>query len=288
MSDRFPGLVEIGGPIPRWLVPPLLARVQAAGLRWNWCEDEVAANTPEELLEELRQHDSPVLSVGDDEALGGMFESLEEFLVEQGIAFDRRSDAKYEYDGEIVFFRLGMKRPGWCLATQDGEPTIRLDDLQPIRGLFQAGNHGAALTELDALLDRIPPLPPLTIVEGAFRHSIIVRRDSRDEETFAVICWNGVEPDALLDALRRALRQWQQTPEGQAAWEESAHDFNIGDLSSAPCGFDPLRSILQRHGIQDLDIDVHSCSTYIPRYWSYDIRLMDPIEGAEITSQQVT
>ena len=29
MSDRFPALIEIGGPIPRSLVPQLLARVQA-------------------------------------------------------------------------------------------------------------------------------------------------------------------------------------------------------------------------------------------------------------------
>src|SRR5437870_810723 len=119
MSDRFPALLEIGGSISRPLLLDLLTRIQAAGLRWNWCEDEVAANTPEELLEELRQHDSEVLSVGDDEALGGMFESLEEFLVEQGVAFDRHSDAKYEYDGEIVFYRPGMERPGCCLATQD-------------------------------------------------------------------------------------------------------------------------------------------------------------------------
>src|SRR5437016_2806810 len=133
MSDRFPALLEIGGPIYRPLLLDLLTRIQAAGLRWNWCEDEVAANTPEELLEELRQRDSPVLSVGDDEAFGGMFESLEDFLAKQGIAFNRRSDAKYEYDGEIVFYRPSMEGPGCCLATQEGEPTIRLDDLQPIR-----------------------------------------------------------------------------------------------------------------------------------------------------------
>src|SRR5437870_3855500 len=98
MSDRFPALLEIGGLISRSLLLDLLTRIQAAGLRWNWCEAEVAANTPEELLEELRQHDSEVLSVGDDEALGGMFPDLEDFLVQHRIAFDRRSDAKYEYD----------------------------------------------------------------------------------------------------------------------------------------------------------------------------------------------
>src|SRR5262245_54111510 len=97
MSDHFPALIESGGPLPRSLVPDLLACVHAEGLRWDWCEDAMTARTPEELLVELQQHDSEVLSVGDDEASGGMFSGLEEFLVQHGIAFDRRSDAKYEY-----------------------------------------------------------------------------------------------------------------------------------------------------------------------------------------------
>src|SRR5438045_2325303 len=138
MSDRFPALIEIGGPIPRSRVSELLARVQATGLRWDWCEDAVKAATPEELLAELRQRDSQVLSIGDDEALGGMFSDLEGFLVRHDIAFDRRSEAKYEYDGEIVFFRRGMKGSGWMLATQDGTPTIALEYLQPIRNLLGA------------------------------------------------------------------------------------------------------------------------------------------------------
>ena len=70
---------------------------------------------------------------------------------------------------------------------------------------------------------------------SAFRQRLIVRRDSRDEETFAVIEWNGVHPSELLAALRRALTEWRKTPEGRAAWEASGHDFNIGDLSGEHC-----------------------------------------------------
>ena len=115
---------------------------------------------------------------------------------------------------------------------------------------------------------------------SAFRHRMIVRRDSRDEETFAVICWNGVEPDQLLVTLRRALHEWQQTPDGRESWELSSHDFNLGDLSNEPYHLDPLRSFLERHGIRGLEIGVHSCDFTMSDQWVYDSHLMDPIEEA--------
>jgi hypothetical protein len=163
MSDHFPALIEIGGPIPRDVVPELLKRVKAEGLRWNWCDDALQASTPEELLAELKQHDSEVLSVGDDEAAGGQFEDLERFLVQHGIAFDRQCNAKYEYDGLLVQFRPGMDEPAENLATQDGDPTLRLDALRPIQRLLRKGKGREALAKLDELLDAVSPLRPLSI-----------------------------------------------------------------------------------------------------------------------------
>jgi hypothetical protein len=166
MSDCLPGLIQIGGPIPRSLVPELLTRIKDEGLRWDWCGDAVSATTPEELLEELQRHNCETLNVGDDAALGGAFPELEEFLVRQGIAFNRHSDAKYEYDGEVVFFRYGMEGPGWVRATQDGQPVVLLDGLRPVQALLRQADHQQALAELNELLDAIPPLPPLCIQEA--------------------------------------------------------------------------------------------------------------------------
>jgi hypothetical protein len=112
---------------------------------------------------------------------------------------------------------------------------------------------------------------------SAFRHEIIIRRDSRDEQTFAVIAWNGAHPDLFFQALRSALAEWQQTPDGQGAWEKSSHDFNIGDLCNAHLARNPLRSILVRHDIHGLEIDVYSCDFSMP-WWTFDTHLMDPIE----------
>ena len=165
MSDCFPAWIEIGGPVPRTLVPSLLEHVHNEGLRWNWTEDGVKATTAEELIEELRQHDTDVLRAGHDEARYGSFDDLEAFLVRHGIAFDRQSDAKYEHDGRLVRFRPGMSEPHQSLVTQAGVPVIEVDDLRPIQGLLQQGNHEEAQRRLDQLLDPVPRLPPLTIVE---------------------------------------------------------------------------------------------------------------------------
>jgi hypothetical protein len=165
MSDCFPAWIEIGGPVPRALVPALLEHIDAAGLRWNWTEDAVKSTTAQELVEELRQHDTDLLRAGHDEARYGSFDDLEAFLVRHDIAFDRQSDAKYEHDARLVRFRPGMREPHQSLATQAGSPVIEVEDLRPIQELLQQGDREEAQRRLAQLLDPVPPLPPLTIVE---------------------------------------------------------------------------------------------------------------------------
>jgi hypothetical protein len=125
-------------------VPSLLEHVHNEGLRWNWTEDAVKATTAEELIEELRQHDTDVLRAGHDEARYGSFDDLEAFLVRHGIAFDRQSDAKYEHDGRLVRFRPGMGQPHQSLATQAGVPVIEVEDLRPIQEVLQQGDREEA------------------------------------------------------------------------------------------------------------------------------------------------
>jgi hypothetical protein len=85
-----------------------------------------------------------------------------------------------------------------------------------------------------------------------------------------------VTVDEFLPALRRALREWGQTPDGQFEWENSGKDFNVGDLSNAPYESSPLGEILARHNIHGLEIDVYSCDFTLP--WSYDTHLMPSVE----------
>lgn len=49
--------------------------------------------------------------------------------------------------------------------------------------------------------------------------AVVTKEELRDKQTF-------------LNALRHALTSWvQETRIGKRAWEQSSHDFNIGDLS---------------------------------------------------------
>ena len=171
MGEFFPGAIQIGGAVPRRLAPDLaqaitevgaLAEAEAAPAIFATAEDLHAAVDPV----------SGVIRLYDHDASYGAFSSLEDWLREHGIAYDRQSDARYEYDGEAVFFRSG---PGLRTfhATQDGAPTVCLDRLTPVRTLLRDAlaerspeKVRAALAELDeALGPDVPPLAPFTFTD---------------------------------------------------------------------------------------------------------------------------
>lgn len=107
-------------------------------------------------------------------------------------------------------------------------------------------------------------------------------RASYDESTYAVVTAQVGDArlrgeSAFLDALTKALSRWvRETETGQEAWEESSHDFNVGDLSNYYS--DPsLTPILTDEGIVNLHIEVHSADAST---WTYDTVLIE--EGRQI------
>ena len=64
----------------------------------------------------------------DDQARYGQFEELEKFLRQHDIHFDRKSDTKYEYDGETVIFR-GDKEFTF-FSTQEGNLLVSYDSIR--------------------------------------------------------------------------------------------------------------------------------------------------------------
>jgi hypothetical protein len=106
----------------------------------------------------------------------------------------------------------------------------------------------------------------------------IVRRDSDDEETYAIITARVENPklakdSVFLEHLGAALSKWaKETKEGKKAYEDSREDFNVGDLAGH-CSDESLTPFLSKNGIHELDVDVNcekSC-----RIWSYDTILID-------------
>ncbi len=101
-----------------------------------------------------------------DQAAWGEFETLESALIKAGIAFDRLSDAKYEYDAEMRCFRPAAGVDGGLdvvvKTLQDHDPVISLSSLAQL-----------AATEpltLDAIRSYLA-LPRETVAEWAVRHA---------------------------------------------------------------------------------------------------------------------
>jgi hypothetical protein len=105
---------------------------------------------------------------------------------------------------------------------------------------------------------------------------VILPRDSHEETTFAVVEFAGCPGSELLARLRRAVRLWAETEEGQDALAEASGDFNVGDLAEhTPAGSgqeDDLSRCLVAAGITYLDIDVYS-QEGVARGWSFDTPL---------------
>jgi hypothetical protein len=113
---------------------------------------------------------------------------------------------------------------------------------------------------------------------------LIVKRDSTDENTFAVVEFAGCPASELLKRLKAALSEWRKTPEGKEASEFASGDFNIGDLANfTPAGRGmvnndrrgSLNALLVKYGVEYLDIDVYSDGGgFNPQNWTFDTVLM--------------
>jgi hypothetical protein len=116
MPDCSWAKITIGGPIPHNLVKELRTKILT----------HISVD-PEQVLIQ----DGAPIEFEDHSAIGGIFENLEDYLVDNVIAFDREGAGHYNYDGEVRKFR-----PGVCdhrvLVTTDGSRVLNEYDLTPI------------------------------------------------------------------------------------------------------------------------------------------------------------
>jgi len=108
MSDRFMTEVEIGGKIPRSIIPDLIGAIQAAGLDLDWNDGEPSEEALRQKLEECNGKET--LSVNATELSGGNVDPLDQFCVANNIPFMKRVEGKYDYNGEIFWWQPGMPK----------------------------------------------------------------------------------------------------------------------------------------------------------------------------------
>jgi hypothetical protein len=179
MSDRMPAEIWLGGKCPR----SALEEAPFDGLFTDWEDLPIDASSEETIL--AARNDDGHLHFADTEACYGEFPELESWAREHKIPFRRHHTAKYEHDGEIVFFRPDVPRKRdqstWVWALQDGTPVVPSEAVQKVVTKMQVLVDGKSklpcreqLARWDRLLRQLrrslppelPPLPKFEIVDG--------------------------------------------------------------------------------------------------------------------------
>ena len=134
----------------------------------SWALDvpSVARLLKEDPAEDFIDNLDGTTGVFQSEAAWGEWPALESLLITEGIAFDRHSDGKYEYDPETRFFRPAAGDLPACdvvvLTLANGEPVVPLDTL---KALAQAG----PLT-VDTITEALG-IPALSVADWGIAHT---------------------------------------------------------------------------------------------------------------------
>jgi len=165
MSDRFPGEITIGGRIPSRLLNELAGMIASEGVSidWQYTLDEAGVRAAIDTAAARGE----TVRFTDDEACGGQFQDLENWLTSHGIDFDRHSDARYEYDGENEHGR-GRKRPITMNSDQSGSDLVSAEEVRRI--LASHAPAGRKLTQIAKLAAVPPALTPIVLTDRKARH----------------------------------------------------------------------------------------------------------------------
>lgn len=156
--DRFSVEYTIGGRIKAPLVPKLIKAIQNVGLGIEWDE----GYGDDDLLMAIKQCCKHVaLSIMNNEVSGGNTDELDAFCIKHNLSFDKRVDGKYEYNGEIHWWKPGLFNiQSWFDTDKEGKRImIGLETLE--KNLKQ----GKTLAQVVKRLHRVaPPIPGLIVV----------------------------------------------------------------------------------------------------------------------------
>jgi hypothetical protein len=132
MSEPIPTEIAIGGKIRADQVPGLCQAIAEQGVSLEWGDACFTPETADDLLSACQEHDGVrVLWLCDDQANYGRLEVLELFLERDQIAFRHKSDAKYEYDAEIIEYRPETGHESYS-SDNSGQPLIPLQTMTSI------------------------------------------------------------------------------------------------------------------------------------------------------------
>jgi hypothetical protein len=156
MGEYFPGKMVIGGEIPEQHLNELAIAILDTGGSRDWDTDPI--KDVQEIHELVRQDAHGQLWIYDAGASYGHFEDLEAWCQEHCLAYRVYSDARYEFDANILAHDVDGKC-GESLSTQYAQPSR---DIESLEASLKAGTSlEDVITGLKWFLPEA--VPPLTI-----------------------------------------------------------------------------------------------------------------------------
>ena len=169
MSERFPTEIAIGGAVGRERVPELIGAINTAELQHEWGSPIREIRSEAELLE--YRDENGLLWFCNAEQNWGSFEDLEAFLVEEEIAYDRRHEPLYEYNGELVQYRPGFEQLVVTQANAGGNTVFEVSAVKEIRDMLERcqtiDDIPKVIERVNALCssENVPPLEPFRVTD---------------------------------------------------------------------------------------------------------------------------
>lgn len=146
MSECFAAHIYIGGQVPKTLVPGLIEAICSEGLRSeDWSSPVGEMSSEKDLLSYVDRNG--YLHFTDPERNWGHFDDLEAFLEKNGIAFNRSAEPKFEYSGELVQFRTGMKNPVTSVCDDQENILVETYKVKAIRDSLESALKTAKVVQ---------------------------------------------------------------------------------------------------------------------------------------------
>lgn len=160
MAEYIPATILIGGQLASDQLPKLFAAVQEDGV----LDADHGGIGDRGELEALIDGARPLLLVHPDASYGKL-PALEAACESLGLTYRRESDAKYEYEAEIVSWAPGMAEPRWTQGSQGGAAVIAI---AAVRRLLDtpAASDAEVIARVGEMLAGYAPVevPPLVLV----------------------------------------------------------------------------------------------------------------------------
>jgi hypothetical protein len=167
MPDWVAAHIYIGGEVKKSQLPGLLKAIRDEGCDFEWNGDtDTNFTKASDILDNL--DDQGHLHLGSGNAAEGMFETLEKFLRDNQIAYNRYGDGlSGSWDAVVNFYRKGYKEDIDLVVANNGDPVIAASVAIEAFNALKVGNVHAALEALAPYQKYVvPELPPFQLVDG--------------------------------------------------------------------------------------------------------------------------